>query len=88
MSKSYKKKIQKEDIIIEEETQSKKELYDLEKLKKQEEREKKQKKKKKNGKKKVKKTYQTSLGGRIFAVVMLVLMIGSVIATVGTYLIK
>lgn len=65
---------------------SKKELYDLKKKEKQEEKE---KNKKVNNKKKVnkkkKKTYQTNMVGRIFAIVMLVLMLGSIIATISYY---
>lgn len=91
MSKNYKRKIQKDEQNEEVEIQNKKELYDLEKARKQEEKEKqlkKKKNKKKKSKKKIKKTYQTSLGGRIFAVIMLILMLGSVVASVGSYLIK
>lgn len=56
---------------------SKKELYDLKK------KEKNCKKKKNTAKKKKKKQYQTSLAGRIFAFIMLILMIGSIIATIS-----
>lgn len=90
MSKSYKKKKEQEEVVIEETRLSKKELYDLEKQKKLEQKEKDQKKKEKafSKKKKManKKTYQTNLAGRIFAVVMLILMIGSVMASVAAYL--
>lgn len=86
MSKNYKIKHEKNEIEIEEsnESLSKKELYDLkqkEKIAKKEKLEKKKLKKKKSKKK----TYQTNLVGRIFAIVMLILMIGSVIASVATY---
>lgn len=89
MSKSYKKKREQEDINIEEVGLSKKELYDLEKKKKLEQKEKTEKKKMKkiSSKKKIsKKTYQTNLAGRIFAVVMLLLMIGSIVASAAAYL--
>ena len=36
-------------------------------------------------KKKQKNTYHHNLGARIFAVIMLILMVGSVIATIATY---
>ncbi len=90
MSKKYKQKHDKnteEEVIEEESTLSKKELYDLEKKKKIEKREKeKSKQVKKNSKsKKKKKTYKTNLAGRIFAILMLILMAGSVIATISYY---
>ncbi len=90
MSKNYKQKHDKninEDINIDNTSLSKKELYDLEQSKKREKREKeKAKNDKKNSKnKKKKKTYKTNLAGRIFAVVMLILMLGSVIATISYY---
>ncbi len=90
MSKKYKKKhenIIDEETNIDNDSLSKKELYDLEQKKKREKKEKeKVKKDKKNGKnKKKKKTYKTNLAGRIFAIVMLVLMLGSVIATISYY---
>ena len=62
---------------------SDKELYDLQKQEKLKLREKEKKKKKK--KKSSKKTYKTNLFGRIFAIAMLILMIGSVIATISYY---
>ncbi len=86
MSKNYKKKntIPVEEI---EETGNltKKELYDLNKKKKEESKAKLEKKKK-ISKKKNKKTYQTNLAGRIFAVVMLILMLGSVVASIASYM--
>lgn len=83
MSKNYKKKTE----IIEEPKEkdnelSKKEQYDLKKKQKLAEKEKQQKKKKT----KQKKTYQTNLAGRIFAIIMLILMVGSIIATIATYI--
>lgn len=63
---------------------SKKELYDLqkqEKLKKKAKENKKKDKKKKNKKS----TYKANLGARIFAITMLILMLGSVIATISYY---
>ena len=90
MSKSYKKKRVKdaEEIKeVDESTLSKKELYDLNK-KKRDALKLKEEKKKKNNKAKANrsgKTYQTNLAGRIFAIVMLVLMVGSVIATIAAY---
>lgn len=87
MSKKYKKKHEKdviEDINENDSGLSKKELYDLEKKKKNELKEK-NKTKKTNKLKKKKKTYGTNLAGKIFAIVMLVLMVGSVIATISYY---
>lgn len=87
MSKSYKKKREQEVAIEENDTLSKKEQYDLEKSKRLVQKEKEQKKKKNSQKKKTsKKNCQTNLAGRIFAVVMLILMIGSVAASVAAYL--
>lgn len=90
MSKKYKiKHNKKEEVeeVIDESTLSKKELYDLNKERKLKEKEKATKKNtKKNTKTKKKKkssTYQTNLVGRIFAIVMLILMLGSVIATIS-----
>ena len=87
MSKSYKKQNkQKEEIVeVDKNTISKKELYDLEKKKKLEQKEKKNKKKDKKKKKKNRNTYSTNLAGRIFAIVMLILMIGSVVASIAAY---
>ncbi len=90
MSKSYKKKrVKDEEEIkeVDESTLSKKELYDLNK-KKRDALKLKEEKKKNNNKAKANrsgKTYQTNLAGRIFAIVMLVLMVGSVIATIAAY---
>ena len=87
MSKSYKKKKEVEEEMIETSTISKKEQYELMKKKKEESKLKKDKKnsKKIKSKKKQKKTYQTNLGARIFAIVMLILMIGSVVVSVAAY---
>ena len=79
MAKSYKKKHNQEEVVIETDNLSKKEQYDLEKKNKLKEKETKKKKKST-------KTKQTNLGTRIFAIVMLILMIGSVIASVAAYL--
>lgn len=85
MSKRYKVKHDENNDIIEDNDNglSKKELYDLKKKEKLKEKEKSIKKnsKKKNSNKK--KTYKTNLAGRIFAIVMLLLMLGSVIATIS-----
>lgn len=89
MAKSYKKKHVKEEVVVEADTNtlSKKEQYDLEKQKKMAIKEKEQKKKDK--KKKVsKKSNQTNLGAKIFAIVMLVLMIGSVAVSVLSYVVQ
>ncbi len=86
MSKKYKVKHEEKNDINEEEITnnlSKKELYDLQKQEKLKLREKASKKSKKN--KSSKKTYKTNLAGRIFAIAMLILMIGSVIATISYY---
>lgn len=91
MSKNYKQKhtIDNEENIIEENNNglSKKEIYDL---KQKEKKAMKEKIAKKNKTKKVKKksknkTYSTNLAGRIFAIIMLLLMAGSVITTVFYY---
>lgn len=84
MSKKYKIKHNKEEIeeVVNEDELSKKELYDLNKKKKLREKEK-LSKKNDSKKKKKKSTYKTNLLGRIFAIVMLILMIGSVIATIS-----
>lgn len=82
MSKNYKKQLKKEEQeeIIKPEL-TKKEIYDLKKEKK----EKKEHKKPKKKKKKKNKTYQTNLAGRIFAFIMLLLMIGSTIISIAYY---
>lgn len=85
MSKKFKKSKKEEVIEVTNEGElSKKELYDLKKKEKENQKRKIEKKKaKKNSKNK--KTYQTNLAGRIFAFVMLILMVGSVIATISYY---
>lgn len=81
MSKNYKKKREEIEVIEEQPTLSKKEQYDLEKKKKQQ-----TKMKTEQKTKKVKKSHHTTnLGAKIFAVIMLVLMIGSVIVSAFTY---
>lgn len=92
MAKRYKKKHEEneiEEINDSDLNLSKKELYDLEKKRKNELKEKEknkiEKQKSKQKKKKKKKTYKTNLAGRIFAIVMLILMVGSVIATISYY---
>ena len=84
MSKNYKikHKEKEEEKTKDENTLSKKELYDLKKQEKIAEQAKKNKRKKIR-RRKNKKTYQTNLFGRIFAIVMLLLMIGSMIATIS-----
>lgn len=85
MGKKYRIKHSKkedEEELFDESTLSKKELYDLNKEKKLKEIEK-SKKKKDNKKKKKKSTYKTGLVGRVFAILMLILMLGSVIATIS-----
>ena len=81
MSKSYKDEI----ITTTEKELSKKEQYDLEKQKKETEKNK-QKKKNNSTKKKPRKKHQTNLGARIFATIMLILMIGSIVATIAAYI--
>lgn len=86
MSKKYKKKIAKgeiEEINEEENTLTKKEQYDLNKKKKIEE---KQKIQKKNAKKNKSKPQHKNLGAKIFAIIMIILMLGSVVATIGSYI--
>lgn len=91
MSKKYKEKhdIKEEsDTLVENNNGlSKKEIYDLKQKEKRAEREKIAKKNKSKSKKKKRKqkTYTSSLGVRIFAIVMLILMIGSVIAAISSY---
>ena len=93
MSKNYKQKhtIDNEGNTIEENNNglSKKEIYDLKQKEKKAIKEKlakKNKSKTKKVKKKSKnKTYSTNLAGRIFAIIMLLLMAGSVITTVFYY---
>ena len=81
---------QKENNSLEENTLSPKELYDLEKKKKNDVKDKNKEKKKKNNsskKKKKKKKGNGSLLGKIFAIFMLLLMIGSCIISVLTSLV-
>ena len=90
MSKNYKKKNKIEDVNIDDEkVLSKKEEYDLNKKKKEEMKIKDSSKKSKSSSKKnkAKKHPQTNLGARIFAIIMLILMILSVVASAGAYLI-
>lgn len=83
MSKNYKVKHNKTKIdVTEDSALSKKELYDLKQKEKKEAKAKLNNKKSKK-KKKAKKTYKTNLAGRIFAIIMLLLMVGSVIATIS-----
>ena len=77
------KKTEKKEVIATTNL-SKKELYDLNKKKKEESTKKKEKTEKK--KKKQQKTYSHNLGARIFAIIMLILMIGSVMASIFAYL--
>lgn len=79
MSKSYKKKYEKEEVI-DTSTLSKKELYDLNKKKKDVKKIETSNKRKKKKKKAVK-----NLGTRIFAIIMLFLMIISIFATAFAY---
>lgn len=83
MSKSYKVKRKKEEVVVDESSLSKKELYDLNKKEKETAKIKNDKKKSKKNKKITK---QTNLGVRIFAIFMLVLMIASVVASAIAYL--
>lgn len=86
MSKSYKKNKEQLEVVQDETGLSKKELYDLEKKKKLEQKEKEEKKKNNKKKKSSRKTYSTNLAGRIFAIIMLILMVGSVIASIAAYI--
>ena len=70
MAKSYKKK-HEEEIIVNEDTITKKEQYDLEK-----------KKNKSSKGKSGLKTKKTNLVGKIFAIFMLLLMVGSVVVSI------
>lgn len=82
MAKSYKKK-HEEEIIVNEDTISKKEQYDLEKKKRIDLKKKEQKKKNKSSKgKSGLKTKKTNLVGKIFAIFMLLLMVGSVVVSI------
>lgn len=83
MSKGYKVKRKKEEeIVVDESTLSKKELYDLNKKKKESLKLKEDKVKNKTKKKA---TRQTNLGARIFAIFMLILMIASVLVSALAY---
>ncbi len=87
MSKHYRKKIEKTEdteIIENENNLTKKEIYDLNKKKKEELKQKEEKKK--NKKKKKESKHKTSLIARIFAIMMLILMMGSVIASISAYI--
>ena len=83
MAKSYKRKKEQEEIVIESDTLSKKEQYDLEKKKRLALKEKGNKKK--NVKANSNKVKKTNLGARIFAIFMLILMIGSVVISALAY---
>ena len=83
--KSKKKHIENESINENNNSLSKKELYDLKQKEKKEQKNKTAIKNNKHKKKKKKKTYKTNLAGRIFAIVMLILMVGSVVATISYY---
>lgn len=89
MAKSYKKKHEQEEVITESDTLSKKEQYDLEKQKRLAIKEKEQKKKKNTSKKKTgNKVNSANIGARIFAIFMLVLMVGSVVVSVLSYVVR
>lgn len=87
MSKKYKiknKATTKKGIEEEKNTLSKKKAYDLMQQEKRAKKEKEHLKRKIHQKrKKTKKTYQTNTAGRIFAIVMLLLMLCSIIATIS-----
>ena len=78
---------QKENNSLEENTLSPKELYDLGKKKKNDVKDKNKKKDNSSKKKKKKKKGNGSLLGKIFAIFMLLLMIGSCIISVLTSLV-
>ena len=83
MSKSYKVKRKKvEEVIVNEDELSKKELYDLNKKKKETEKIKNNKVKEKKRKKR---ELPANLGSKIFAIFMLVLMIASVLVSALAY---
>ena len=89
MSKRYKvknKSAEVEKVEVDDSTLSKKELYELNKKKKDEIKRKNNRHKENDKKKSGSKTYQTNTLGRIFAFVMLILMVGSVIATIAAYI--
>lgn len=84
MSKSYKvkRKKEEEEIIVNEDGLSKKELYDLNKKKKETEKIKDNKVKEKKRKKR---ELPANLGTKLFAIFMLVLMIASVLVSALAY---
>lgn len=88
MSKGYKEKRNKpndESNNVSSEL-SKKEIYDLKQKEKKEAKEKEKAKTQAKKKKKVSnKTYRTNKLGRIFAIIMLILMVGSIIGTFAYY---
>jgi hypothetical protein len=71
--------------VIEKEELSAKELYDKKKEEKLKEKEKNKPTKKPKKKKKKTSTYETSLAGRIFAIIMLVLMAFSILTYIVAY---
>lgn len=88
MSKSYKEKHNKpnEENDNVNSGLSKKEIYDLKQKEKKEAKEKEKAKTKAKKKKKISnKTYRTNKLGRIFAIIMLILMLGSIIGTFAYY---
>ena len=83
MSKGYKVKRKKEEeIVVDESTLSKKELYDLNKKKKETEKIKDNKVKEKKRKKR---ELPANLGTKLFAIFMLVLMVASVLVSALAY---
>ena len=84
MAKSYKQKHEEEVIVTDDAVVSKKEQYDLEKKKRMAIKEKKSKKNASKSKK-LHKGNQSNLGARLFAIFMLVLMVGSVIVSALAY---
>ena len=89
MSKRYKVNNKKNEEIentsLEHEGLSKKEIYDLNKKKKDDLKYKNSKTKKKS-KKNVSKKHSTNIAAKVFAIFMLLLMIGSVVASVASYI--
>lgn len=81
-SQKSKKKQEKEIKNTNENELSPKEIYDMNKEKRLKE---KKKKESTPSKKKKKKTYETNLAGRIFAIIMLILMIASVFGYIISY---
>ena len=78
MAKGYKKKHEQEEVVLESGTLSKKELYDLEKKNRLALQEKELQKKTNS----LKKKKDNKIGFKIFAITVLVLMIGSVVVSV------